>query len=158
MTGHFFWKIVADSVNPLLTVAVAMEFFFRIDSGNKAMFLLRGLASLGLSLLVVHFIRWLHLWPAHPLFPSGHMTFYTALAASLFLRDKRSLVFTIPLGVFYAWLIVRLGFHTWIDLLGALVVGSACVLLIGRITARHASAGLDRLDKMKTMLKSGKLS
>lgn len=159
MTEHFFWKIVADCVNPLMTLAVAMEILVRIPSGLKVRFLLRCIASLALSLLIVHLIRWLHLWPACPLFPSGHMTFYVALAASLFLRDKGSLVFTFPLGFFYAWLIVRLGFHSWIDLIGALAAGVGCVLLTGRITARqtvHSGSSITRHMIRGSFARSGR--
>ena len=111
---------IASAVNPVfLAVFIARAVSLFPLRKEAAAFLTRTGAALLLSFLAAHLNRWLHLWKNHGSFPSGHMTFYLALATSLFLIRRRSALVTLPVAFLYGWLMVRLDFHSWLDLGGA---------------------------------------
>ncbi len=62
------------------------------------------------------------LYPSHPYFPSGHMTLCLCVALSLGIVRPWTLAITLPLLVFLGIGLVAVGFHTPIDVLGAVPV------------------------------------
>jgi len=125
-----FLAFLASSVNPVLLFVFATSVAEKLPTRNctKA-FLTRSGAALLITYFLSHISRWMHLWKDHDSFPSGHMTFYFAVATSFFLLDRRSALFTIPLALLYSWLIVFLGFHFWLDIWGALFLAVPVTLL-----------------------------
>jgi len=124
-------KTIADCMNPLLSViAAAFVLVDRREWNFRGFFFLKSVAALVGSFVLAHLNRWLPLLPDGLFCPSGHMTFYTSLSISLWLLNPGSILLTIPLGCFYAWLVVHLGFHPWPDVFQALVLGFACTLWI----------------------------
>ena len=121
MTRHFL-SFLASSVNPVLLVVFAACVVAKLPTRNSAVaFFARSGAALLVTYLIAHLNRWMHLWKNHGSFPSGHMTFYLAVATSFFLLDRRSALYTVPLAFFYGWLVVFLDFHTWTDVWGSLL-------------------------------------
>jgi membrane-associated phospholipid phosphatase len=123
--AHFrFWDAIADSINPLLglsllVVAVRM----RRDSSRQALgFLAQSVLALVLCWVCVRVLRELHLGAPGTKFPSGHMAFAVSAATSLAFWKRRTLWLLVPLLVFYAWLMVALRFHNWMDIMGALIL------------------------------------
>ena len=132
---------LADAVNPALLCVFLACSIARIPGRKCA---LAFMSRCGLSLLATFFIahvnHWMPLWRDHRGFPSGHMTFYLTVATSFFLLSRRSALFTAPLALLYGWLIVFLGYHSWLDLLGALVLAVPATLLCHRNSGRPDEA------------------
>ena len=124
---------LAAAMNPvLLCVFLACSLvWFRGHKCEMAFVARSGLALL-VTFLIAHINRWMPLWRDHRAFPSGHMTFFLTVATSFFLLSRRSAMFTVPLALLYGWLIVFLGYHSWLDLLGALLVAVPVTLLCHR--------------------------
>jgi membrane-associated phospholipid phosphatase len=101
-----------------------------------------GLALL-VTYLLAHINRWMPLWAEHRRFPSGHMTFFLTLATSFFLLDRRSALLTVPAAALYGWLIVFLGYHSWLDLMGAAVLAIPVALLCHRSFIGSRNPGPD---------------
>lgn len=135
---HQQWDFLADAVNPVLLCAFLAAGMARFPSLKRACaFLIRtGLAVL-LTYVFAHLNRWMHLWRDHPGFPSGHMTFFLTVATAFFLLERRSALFTVPLAMLYGGLIVFLGFHSWLDLLGAPLLAVPVTLLCHRNDSRR---------------------
>lgn len=134
---------IADAANPtLLCIFLACVFagFQRHRNGSLIMASRAGLALL-VTYLLAHLNHWMPLWRDHRGFPSGHMTFFLTLATSFFLLDRRSALLTVPAAALYGWLIVFLGYHTWLDLLGALALAVPVTLLCHRNSEGKSSPG-----------------
>ncbi|MDF2440797.1 MAG: hypothetical protein JWN98_1781 [Abditibacteriota bacterium] len=127
-----FWDSIADAVNPglvlLLIAATWLSSRHRTDlpqNGRIAFFfgfLGRALLAILVVYLLAHLPRWLHWNPFQSKFPSGHTAFAASVVTSLWLLDARSKYFGLPLLAAYAALIVALGHHIWIDIVGALIL------------------------------------
>lgn len=128
-----FWDSIADKVNPalLLLLIVATWLVSRKQFHSGAFFfrfLGRAVMAILLVYVLAHLPRWLHWNPFQSKFPSGHTAFAACAITSLWLLDARSKYFTLPLLGLYAALIVALGHHIWIDILGALVLAPPTAL------------------------------
>lgn len=132
---------IADSVNPVLLGAFLACGFASFHKRGRSAGVLMSRAGLALlvTYLLAHINRWMLLWRDHRGFPSGHMAFFLALATSFFLLDRRSALLTVPAAALYGWLIVFLGYHSWLDLLGAVALAIPVTLLC------HLNSG-DRIN------------
>ena len=140
---HFHaWKGVADCINPLLGLWLLYA-AFRPRGVPIRDFWWRVVASLVVVYIVGHSNRWFHLWPAHRLFPSGHMGFATCAAIALAAWNRKTWRVTIPLLIFYAWLMVALRFHDWLDIAGALVLASFVSYLLWAKTLSTQSSNVE---------------
>jgi hypothetical protein len=147
ISPDLFWKLdkVADAVNPVLTLW-ALLLLWRHARLARA----RGEAfaagrTLGVWVgcilavyVAAHVNRWLHLWPGHKYFPSGHLSYALCVVTLGAALERRSLLFTAPLAALYALLIVQLGYHDWLDIGGALLLAPALTLLILRRASQRA--------------------
>jgi len=137
---HSLLAFLASSVNPVVLLVfiacVIARFPVRSDSIPV---LTRCGAALLVTYLFAHINRWMHLWKDHSSFPSGHMTFYIAIATSFFLLNRRSALITAPLALLYGWLIVFLDFHSWLDLWGAFFLSVPLTLLCHRKLAERSA-------------------
>ena len=75
------------------------------------------LVGLGLVYAVLGLDRAFGLWARAGLDYSTHTAFAVVLAVSLFVLDRRTAWFSAALLVAYAWLMLRLGYHTLPDVL-----------------------------------------
>ena len=134
---------IADSVNPvLLGVFLACGIAAIRQRGRSAGVLMsRAGIALLVTYLLAHINHWMPLWSNHRGFPSGHMTFLLSVATSFFLLDRRSALLTIPVAALYGWLIVLLGYHSWLDLLGALALAIPVTLLVHRNSGYRTNPG-----------------
>lgn len=136
---HQQLDFLADLVNPILLGLFLGFCLFKLrNRGGAGAFLFRfGLALLS-TYILSHLHQWFHWWKNLGDFPSGHMAFFFTVATSFFLLDRRSALFTVPVALLYGWLIVFLGYHSWIDLLGALVLAVPVTWFVHRIALRPA--------------------
>lgn len=112
---------LADAFNPVLTCVLlaAVIVAARRDRAFEAWkFLARVALALLATYLVAHANRWLHWWPSHLNFPSGHVAYAAAVLTSLSLLDRRWMLL-IPALAAYSTLIVMLGYHSWPDIIAA---------------------------------------
>ena len=131
---HEFWDSIADTFNPLLTLLLLSVIFFvaRRDSSFQPWpFLGRVLLALLVTYVIAHVNRWFDLWPAHPKFPSGHVTYAACVLTSMSLLNLRWLLL-VPLLFVYSALIVALGFHLWMDIFAAMIFAPPVALLCHR--------------------------
>lgn len=124
-------ETTADIVNPLLVVwfLVALVWRARSDKAFRAgEFLMRAFLALLVSFGLGRVNAELEIWRGLPLdpgnyeFPSGHMCFAVSLGVSLALLYRRFVFFVVPLLALYGGLIVFLGYHGWLDVIGAWVL------------------------------------
>ena len=135
------WKQIANSINPLLVVLFLVAFIWR-SYGDKSFraggFFVYAFLSLLVSFVLGRVNGELEIWRGLPLdpgdyeFPSGHMCFAVSMAVSLVMLYRRFLFFVVPLLAFYGALIVYLGFHGWLDVIGAWVLMTPLAWLIHR--------------------------
>ncbi len=90
------------------------------DLPAKGEFFLRAMAALTIATVLAHVNRWFGIWPDYPFFPSGHMTFCLGLALSLGMLQRWTLVITLPLLIPFAKALNIYGFHTYLDIEGAI--------------------------------------
>lgn len=135
--------LIADAVNPILILwAVlvllrhAREWRARGQRLPVARTLGVWIAAIVVVYVVAHLNRWGHIWPGpHPIpyrFPSGHASLTACLATLGATLERRSLWLTVPLLGLYNTLIVLLGYHHPLDILGALVLAPPLTLLVLR--------------------------
>ncbi|MBV9867282.1 MAG: phosphatase PAP2 family protein [Abitibacteriaceae bacterium] len=124
-------KHLANLVNPLLFVLLVVAPFMATRQRERPvaatrptlwLFLVRAIVGLLVVYVFAHVNRWLHLWPSHKLFPSGHLAFTASVATSLFLLDRRWLWLMLPLTLIYSAMVVALGYHVWLDIFGAWII------------------------------------
>lgn len=123
--AHFhFWDAIADAINPLLGLGLLVAAArMRRDNPRQALyFLVQSVLALVLCWRCVKGLQDLHLGLHGSKFPSGHMAFAVSAATSLAFWKRRTLWLLVPLLAFYAWLMVALRFHNWVDIAGALVL------------------------------------
>ena len=131
---------IADSVNPLLTLW-ALLVLWRTARDTPRFPLGRTLVSwllcIGIVFVVAHLNRWLHWWPGHKWFPSGHLAYATCIATLGAVWEWRSIWLTIPLLGLYSVLVVKLGYHDWLDIAGAWLLAPTLTIAILRLLARR---------------------
>lgn len=129
-----FWRHIADAVNPLLAGTLLLLFFSlrRRDREMARAFGWRVLFSLVVAWAIVRAFRYFIFSHFDMRFPSGHLTFALCAAISLALWKRRSWRITVPLLLFYAWLMTALRFHNWLDLAGAIPVALASQWAVAR--------------------------
>ena len=71
-------------------------------------------------------------------FPSGHASFFSALAVSLFLMNKRAGVFAIILALVIGAARIFAGVHTPLDILGGYLLGTLVAVLVDFIAIKIA--------------------
>ena len=86
---------------------------------RKAAFWSRAMVALVVATFLAHVNRIFHFWPAHLVFPSGHMTFCLGLSVSLAMLRPWTLVATLPLVLVLATFLVALHYHSKFDITGA---------------------------------------
>ena len=134
---------IADAVNPVLilwAVLVLLRHAREWRARGQGLPLARTLGVWLLAIVAVyvvaHINRWAHIWPGpHPIpyrFPSGHESLAACLATLGATLERRSLWLTVPLLGLYSTLIVLLGYHHPLDILGALVLAPPLTLLVLR--------------------------
>lgn len=133
---HFWDSYVADSINPLLGIALILFCLTAKPPQTARIYLLKSGLALLLIYVVAHLNKWLHLWPSHRNFPSGHTVFAVSVAVALALWNRKTLVVTAPLLLFYGWLMVALRFHDWLDIFGGVALSWPLSWLILHKTAR----------------------
>ena len=125
--------LIANCVNPILTVFLAAAPFVGIRKSSCWEFWGRTALALGLAVVLAESGKYFQVWPGHPSFPSGHETFGLCAAANLALRNVRWLILGLPLTMLLAWALVDAHFHQPIDVVGALLVGPPCAVLFQRL-------------------------
>ena len=122
----------------LLCVFISCSIGALPASKRAAAFACRVALALLITFVLAHINHWMVLWKGHHLFPSGHMTFYLSVATSFFLLDRRSAILTVPVALLYAWLIVDLDYHSWLDLFGAMILSIPVTLYCHRYILPNA--------------------
>ncbi len=122
-----FWRHIADVFNPLLGLALLGIFFVvrRRDTDTARNIGARALFSLVVTWAVVRDLRFFVFSNFDMCFPSGHLAFALCAALNLLFLKRATWRITLPLLLFYAWLMTALRFHDWIDLMGAVPVSLA---------------------------------
>ena len=134
---------IADAVNPVLILWALLVLVRHARLARARGEMLPLARTLGVWLLaiavvyvVAHINRRLHIWPGpHPIpyrFPSGHTALAACLATLGATLEPRSLALTAPLLGLYGALIVLLGYHHPLDIVGALVLAPPLTLLVLR--------------------------
>jgi len=129
---HDQWDWVADSVNPLLLIAFLAYSYAAFAGQLRASvpFAVRFWLAVLITWLLSHLDKWILVLRNQDGFPSGHMAFYLTVATAFFLLRRQSFLVTLPLAVLYGWLIVYLDYHSWWDLLTALIIAVPTTLVI----------------------------
>ncbi len=145
---------IANLVNPALTVWALLVLWrtlrqarARGEEGQAASFgrtLGVWLGAVLLVFVVAHANRWGHLWHGHKYFPSGHAAYASCVATLGWARQRRSIFFTAPLILLYSLLMVRLGYHVWLDIIGALAFAPLLTwLVLSRFSPPSATPASD---------------
>ena len=148
-----FWRLdkIADVVNPLLTLWAVLVLLrhSRHSAGSAApganarasrFWRVAGawLLCIAVVYVVAHLNRWLHLWPGHKYFPSGHASYFACVATLGATLERRSLALTMPLLALYSLLMVQMNYHSWPDIAGAVALAPALTLAILRWLGQSA--------------------
>ena len=105
---------------PHIMAVVFLAVFFSMKVPARWRFFLRALVALVIAIILAHLDRWFHLWPSHPLFPSGHMTFCLGVSLSLGMLLPWTLAITLPLLVPFGMGLIGEHYHSLGDVLGAI--------------------------------------
>lgn len=125
----FLPKLIANAINPLSALLLLAAPFATPRRTTAGEFWGRCVLGVGLAVgLAESGKRW-EVWPGHPSFPSGHETFCLAAMTCLVVRDPRWLALGLPLSLVMAWALIAAGFHTPIEVAGALLTGPIPALL-----------------------------
>jgi membrane-associated phospholipid phosphatase len=140
-----FLEKIADIVNPLLVVWFLVAFLWRVRTDRSFRgfgFFMRAFMALLVSFGLGRVNGELEIWRGLPLdpgnyeFPSGHMCFAVSLGVSLVLLYRRFVFLVVPLLALYGALIVFLGYHGWLDVIGAWVLMAPLAWIIHRESRR----------------------
>lgn len=121
--------LIADSVNPSLTLLLLAAPYYTPRRTAPREFWLRSALGIGLAVVLAESGKRYQIWPGHFSFPSGHQSFALAAIVSLAARDLRWLWLGLPVSLLMSWALVRAGFHTPVDVVGAWLIGPPCALL-----------------------------
>lgn len=122
-------KLIATAINPLSVLLLLAAPFVTPRRTTIGEFWGRSVLGVGLGVgLAESGKRW-EVWHGHPSFPSGHETFCLAAVTCLVVRDPRWLGVGLPLACLMAWALIAAGFHTPIEVAGALLTGPGPALL-----------------------------
>jgi hypothetical protein len=116
----YTWYFEVVYFYPHFMAVVFLIFLLLAKFPAKGRFFLRTLISLIIATTLAHVNRWFYLWPADPFFVSGHMTFSFGVALSLGAIRRWTFAITLPLLVPFGAALVILGFHTVLDVVGAI--------------------------------------
>ncbi len=72
-------------------------------------------------------------------FPSGHATFFMALAVGIFMSHRKTGIFFIIAAILIGIARIMAGVHFPIDILGGFILGGACATGIANALAKRAS-------------------
>lgn len=137
---------VADAINPALTLWALLVLWSHARRAREhepfplGRTLGAWIGAIVLVFVIAHLNRWLNLWPDYKYFPSGHIAYACCVATLGATLQRRSIALTTPLILLYSLLIVRLGYHAWLDIAGALVLAPPLTLLALRKLAPSRSA------------------
>jgi membrane-associated phospholipid phosphatase len=107
-------------------------------------FWLRALLAIAVPVLMTELGKKYEVWPGHPNFPSGHMTFATSAATVLVLQRGSGWAWIMTaLALLEGLLLVSGGWHTPDEVVVGGIMGATVPLLIWRLT-RRLSAMLPR--------------
>ena len=124
---------IADLIDPLLgCFLIAGPLILGRVKGTPSrpwMFWGASLLALALVYLLTFVDRHFRLWAAFGLDFSTHTAVAVALITSLGILDRRWLFFLVPLLLFYAWLMLRLGYHSALDVMTAALITVPLTLL-----------------------------
>lgn len=124
------WDKVADSVNPLLVLALlVLPLVLRVR--RPALHWLGALVAVGACELVAHVLRRLHWVPGK--FPSTHFAFAAACLSALVILRPRWWPLWLGLGTGYGALMLYQRYHTWQEMAGALFAVPLAGWLYGRV-------------------------
>ncbi|MDR3710991.1 MAG: phosphatase PAP2 family protein [Capsulimonadaceae bacterium] len=118
----FVWKFLSGWVDPLLVACWLVSVWSQGRTMRSSRKVLAPAIGLAVSLTVVYIVRGLHVWPAHPLFPSGHEAIAASIATSLALLDRRWMIISAGLAALLALSLVLSGYHSWVDVIGSLLL------------------------------------
>jgi hypothetical protein len=105
---------------PSAIAAMFLAALFWIRLPTKASFFLRALTALVIAVVLAHLNRWFAFYPAHLLFPSGHVTFCLGVSISLGMLRPWTLAITLPLVALMGRGMVIMHYHSVVDVLGAI--------------------------------------
>jgi len=126
----YTWGFELIYYTPHAMAVVFILFLALINEPFKVHQFLRASLALSLATVLAHLDRWFDLWPGHPYFASGHMTFVTGVAASLGVLRLWTIFITLPLLVPYGIFLVDLGFHCALDVVGAIPIVLLVYILV----------------------------
>ena len=140
------WDRVADSINPLLFIALlgATLCLSRTSHARALRFLGRSALAVLLAFIAVKALQRLDWFEAGRAqidgdFPSTHMAVAVSLSTSLFFAARKWLLL-LPMLVFYAWLMTALRYHWWIDILGATFIAFPLTATLQVLMSRRSNA------------------
>ncbi|MBC8104075.1 MAG: phosphatase PAP2 family protein [Cytophagales bacterium] len=132
MTVHALADLLSTAINPALVLLVLEEPLLGHQGRQEPWprFWGRSALSIGAAVGLAEAGKHYQIWPGHPLFPSGHMTFATAAASCLMLRRGLPwLGIALPLiGIMGISLVVG-GWHTGTEVFGGLALGGFITLV-----------------------------
>jgi membrane-associated phospholipid phosphatase len=136
----------SDAINPIFIVLILEEPLLnhgRQGEASRRGFLLfwaRAALCIAVAVLLTELGKRYEVWPGHPNFPSGHMTFATAAATSLVLqRGRRWLWLVGPLALMMGLSLAYGHWHTPDEVLAGWVVGMLVPLGVWRLISRKAA-------------------
>lgn len=145
MLSYYTLDKIADSVNPALTLLLILAFLRSSKSfataKERTTYIVGIVLAILLTYVLAHINRWLHLWPEHRLFPSGHMTYALCVIVSMSVLRSWTRVFYGAMAVLlaaYAYLMVYQGYHDWLDIAGAVVMSPPVTLLGHRLAGNRS--------------------
>jgi len=121
--------LIANAINPLSALLLLVAPFATPSPGRVRDYWGRCVLGVGLAVVLAESGKRWEVWPGHPSFPSGHETFCLAAMTCLAVRDARWLGLGLPLSLAMAWALIAAGFHTPIEVAGALLTGPGPALL-----------------------------
>lgn len=148
MLSYYTLDKIADSVNPALTLLLILAYVRSAKnfatSKEKTSYIAGVVLALLMTYVLAHINRWLHLWPEHRLFPSGHMTYALCIIVSIALLRNWSKALYGAMAVLlvaYAYLMVYQAYHDWLDIIGAVIMSPPVTLLGHRLAGSRGLRG-----------------